>query len=697
MLLKHLIHCTFFFLVPLISFTQTGVDELRTQLEEGEVSDSVQIHILKELILTDPIDTNIVIYYKKLSYFSLKEKEFSVSIAYCDTAISYIPPVDSDKRLLIQERIAYIYQKMGETDRSIKIYLNILKEYENSGNKLASSKVNSTIGTVFKRLGEFDNAIFHLNESIKQAKEVNNIKTLSSSLMTLGNCYKKLEQFDNAESAYLESIKNANLIQSERLLAGNYNNLGSLHRIQGDYKAAMSYYQKAIKINERTGNKKWLSYNYNNLGVVYGNLGENQKSLKFYKKSLALKNELKDERGKLQTYLSISEVYASIGKYKQAYEFNLKGMTLKDSLLEVDRIQETMLLAAEFQTEKRETEITKLNIQNELNQEKIKASEDRVKMLAIGIFMLFLLIFIIWKSLQARKRTNEILELKNGQIHSKNRELDTKNKEITDSINYAKRFQLSILPSENEMSLFFKKHSVHYQPKDIVSGDFYKFYALSNDVSHIVTADCTGHGVPGAMVSLIGSSFITKAIKEEKIENPSDILNFINNEMPKAFESDEILINDGMDLSLVKIDKKKKQLTFSGANNNCWVINSSETFIDRIPSGSKHKVFESEQLTILELKGDRFGIGLTSSTSQFSQITIQTVENDRIVLFTDGYVDQFGGPKNKKFKSIQLRETFFKNRDKSPDELKIILQQTLKNWMGNSGQIDDICVFIADI
>jgi len=697
MLLKHLIQCTFFILAPLICYTQTDVDELRRQLEREETSDSVQVQILKELILTDPVDTNVINYYKKLSNFSLQEKEYLNSIAYCDTAISYIPPIDSYKRLQIEERIGYIYQKMGETDRSMKIYLNVLKEYEKNGNFSESCRLNNIIGTIFKRLGEFDNAIFHLNESIKQAKKVNNVKILSSSYTTLGNCYKRLEKFENAESSYRESLKYAKEIDNLRLLAGNYNNMGSLFRLQKKYNEAIVFYQKAITINKETNNKKWLSYNYNNLGVVYGNLGQNQKSLHFYKKSLVLKNELNDERGKLQTYISISELYANLKDYKKAYEFNKKGEKLKDSLLKVDRIQETMLLAAEFQTEKRETEISRLNMQNELNQEKIKASEDRVKMLAIGIFMLFLLIFIIWKSLQSRKKTNEILELKNGQIHSKNRELDTKNKEITDSINYAKRFQLSILPSESEMSQFFKKQAVYYQPKDIVSGDFYKFYKLSDHISYIVTADCTGHGVPGAMVSLIGSSFITKAIKEEKIENPSDILNFINNEMPKAFESDEILINDGMDLSLVKIDKKKKQLTFSGANNNCWIINASETFIDRIPAKGKHKVFESDQLTILELKGDRFGIGLTSSTSQFSQTTIQIQDNDRIVLFTDGYVDQFGGPKNKKFKSIQLREIFFENREKTPDELKIILQQTLKNWMGNSVQIDDICVFIADI
>ncbi len=247
------------------------------------------------------------------------------------------------------------------------------------------------------------------------------------------------------------------------------------------------------------------------------------------------------------------------------------------------------------------------------------------------------------------------------------------------------------------MSLFFKNQAVYYQPKDIVSGDFYKFYTNSNEIGHLAVADCTGHGVPGAMVSLIASSFITKAIREERIESPAEILNFINCEMPKAFESDEILINDGMDISLVKIDKKNKSLTFSGANNNCWILNKTETIIPRTPGDKKIKLFTEKNYSILELKGDRMGIGLTSSQSNFTETTVELNENDRIILFTDGYVDQFGGPKDKKFKTIQLRNLFFKNIHKSPQEVQQILKKTITDWMKSTEQIDDICIFIGDI
>ncbi len=689
--IKPLLLTLFFQTVFLLSFSQTGnIYYLRSKLENKNVSDSSKIILLKKLVKIDPIDSNKVNYFHQLSRYSSKQNNFNSALKYIDTALTYTESIDKTKELNLKNEKATIFRRMGKTERAIDLFLLISKEYLELNWLGEAANLNLKIGITLKQIGDLKNAIHYIEESYTLAKQIKDSNVLANSSMVLGNCYKKLENFTYAEKYYNESLKICLQTKNKKLLAGNYNNIGSLYRMQEQINKAEEYYLKAVKINKELNNKKWLSYNYNNLGVIYTTKKDYQNSLKYYQLSLDIKEVLKDERAKFATYVSIAELYSKMGNHKKAYEYSLISYQLRDSLYEVDRLEETMLLATEFQTKQKEAEILKLNIKNELNEEKLKSSEDRIKMLFIGIVMLFLLIFIIWKSLQTRKKNNAILKVKNEQIH-------IKNKEITDSINYAKRFQTSILPTEKEMNLFFKSQSVLYQPKDIVSGDFYKFYKQDKNRAHLAIADCTGHGVPGAMVSLIASSFITKAIKEEKIESPAEILNFINLEMPKSFESDEILINDGMDVSLVRIDKKNKTLTFSGANNNCWILNKTETILKRIPHKAKYRFFEEKEHSILELKGNRMGIGLTSSKSHFTETSIALEEDDRIILYTDGYVDQFGGEKNKKFKSIQLRKIIIENANKSPKDVKNILKQHMDDWMKTSEQIDDICIFIGDI
>ncbi|MCH2224593.1 MAG: SpoIIE family protein phosphatase, partial [Crocinitomicaceae bacterium] len=369
---------------------------------------------------------------------------------------------------------------------------------------------------------------------------------------------------------------------------------------------------------------------------------------------------------------------------------------LNDSITAADKIESVNELAAQFQAERREAEIIQLSMQGELDQEKIKVSEQRMWLFGSGALILLVLVMFVWRSSLSRKKTNVELAKMNNEIHAKNEELDQKNQEITDSINYAKRFQTSILASENEMSQYFDSHAVLYKPKDIVSGDFYMLEVLPSGGAVLVVADCTGHGVPGAMVSLIGARYISRAIHEEHIDDPGKALGFLNKNMPKAFESDQVTINDGMDVSICHISDDKELLSFAGANNNCWILNQTESFIDRKGRKDHDLYFESDGIGLLELKGTRSGIGKSSTSTEFEGVSLPLKKGDRLVLTTDGYVDQFGGMDGKKFKKSQLRSLLIENFEESAIALKERLGESISQWMKGEEQVDDICLIVVD-
>jgi len=273
------------------------------------------------------------------------------------------------------------------------------------------------------------------------------------------------------------------------------------------------------------------------------------------------------------------------------------------------------------------------------------------------------------------RRENRILEEKvrerTAVVVAQKEELAQKNKDITDSIQYAKRIQFAILPPV----IPFRDTFILFKPKDIVSGDFY-WLDVKDGKEFIAAVDCTGHGVPGAFMSIIGHNMLNKIIKEYGITKPSEILQYldkeVNNTINPGDETDTV--KDGMDMTLICYSRKEKLLEFSGAYNPIYIVRKGE---------------------LIETKGDRFAIGRTVGDNMkkvFTNHEIKIMDGDTIYLFSDGYADQFGGISGKKFKSGPMKELLLNIQDKSMEEQKMILNSTLEAWRGNIEQIDDILV-----
>ena len=303
-------------------------------------------------------------------------------------------------------------------------------------------------------------------------------------------------------------------------------------------------------------------------------------------------------------------------------------------------------------------------------------------LIIIGLSSIFLMIKMRERSLrqsqslleaQVAIRTSELSEEKE-KLQVAYSEIDGKNKDITDSIHYAKRIQYAILPPDVIIRNAFTESFVFYQPKAIVSGDFYWLEKWGNETL-IAAVDCTGHGVPGAFMSIVGHNILTQAVNVLGLAKPALILNETNKQLSRKLNQDpeEATVRDGMDIALVAINYPKMKIEFAGANNPLWIIRDNE---------------------VIQLNGDKFPIGafVGEELQQFTNHEFELQKGDCIYIFTDGYADQFGGPKGKKFKYKQFQDLLLENHKRPFEDQKEILEQTIDGWRGDLEQVDDMLV-----
>lgn len=641
-------------------------------------------------------DSLVVSYYEQLSDLSSENRAYDNAIFYLDTILNEYKRIGFFQIKKIEEKKALKYKDAGNTDIAISMLLDLLAEYEDRKALKESAALNNRIGIIFKKMQELENAKFHLNESVSQARKINDHKMEASSLMTLGNCFKMENDFDEAKKYYKKSIELCEEYDLKRTLAGNYNNYGSLQRMMKNPELAMKYYKKAVDINLEIGNDKWLSYNYNNLGILYKNKKLYAQAIKYFNLSREIKESLGDTRSNVQTMLNLSEIYEAMGNTAEAYSYHKLYSKLQDSVYKMDRLEQSKVLAAEFQSERREAEIIQLNMNDKLNQQELEAKDERIKyqssitwLFGTGIVLVLGIAFTLWRSVVTRKKTNQELEIKNHQI-------DEKNTEIIDSINYAKRIQNTILPNEDVLQELLPHHALFYKPKDIISGDFYICEEVNNNI-FFGTVDCTGHGVPGAMVSIVASNSFSKMIHEMNLVAPGKILDELAVDVPHKLDSQNHDVQDGMDMAICRIDKNQSNLSFAGAYQNCWLFNTKESILGRNIADKNIVMHDCDKGILLELKGNRRGIGMGSGKENFHQIDVPLVKGDKIMLSTDGFQDQFGGVNNKKFKVKQMRDLVLANMDLGPNQILSQLTTELQEWQGKEEQVDDICVMIVEL
>jgi serine phosphatase RsbU (regulator of sigma subunit) len=570
--------------------------------------------------------------------------------------------------------IGSIYSDQGKLDDALKYYYEGLTYCEKYKLYFDEGNLYNSIAIIFQRKKEFRKAISNYYKAIKayQLEEKGQVAEYTM-YSNIGGVYEGMEMHDSAlyfvNKAYEFNLKN----NKKKKLGYNYATLSEIYFALKDYKHAEEFSQKCIAI-AREFNDRFI------LSQILTSLGNQRLALKKYKEALESLNEAIDmakESGELEVlseaHRTMSDVYKEMGDYKKALDYRLVYQTYKDSMFNKDNNHHLQELETKYETEKKQKEIIGLNEKNKMQQ--LESEKNKVLLYsAIGGGLALLVIALILYNRNALKqKTNAKLELVNKEIHLQKELVEEKNKEITDSINYALRIQQSILTSDN----YFKKHTndvfILFKPKDIVSGDFY--WALHHENKFIVmTADCKGHGVPGAMMSMMGVNFLNEIVTEKHISSPADILNQLRKDIIKALNPEDSTVEtkDGLDCCLCSFDFHHMKLSYANANNNFYIIRDKELITaqsNKMPVGAGH-----------------------NSMELFKEWQIDLQKNDIVITLTDGYADQFGGPKGKKFKYKQLETLLLESAHLPLSEMKNILDIAIDSWKGNLEQVDDICI-----
>lgn len=658
---------------------------------QNPVIDSIQ-----NLIVHTQIDSLRIIHTNNLSWEYIKS-EPEQTIKYAQEAVLKIGefyrknPLNKDFAYL-QLAIAYNnlgsgYNVKSEHLKAIDNYFKSLKIYTYLNNKVRIAQIYNNIGSVYYNIKNLPEALNFIAKSMKLKeiefeKDSTNfeiIKSLSQSYNNVGSIYGAMAQTDTLNVAYHEKSLEylyKSLFMKKKLgkkvsIATSYNNIGEAYSLVRKFNEAEMNFHLAYEYFNEAQDTFGLILNQTSLGLLYNKMGNYFKAERHYSNALkmAIDKDAKDDL--LTIYLGLSEANIGLKRFENSTELLLKRIKLRDELYTESLSLQAQELDKKFQIEQKENEIELLNKEKQLNSIQLQKNKQLTYVFAIGILMLSLTSFFIYKSYKNKQKTNELLELKNNEIsHQK--------KEITDSISYAKKIQQAILPPDWLLNKLLPENFVYYVPKDIVSGDFYwiDHIKIENEEKILFAAvDCTGHGVPGALMSVIGLNLLNQAVHEKKLWKPSEILSYLDWGVNQTLRQSEAgnVVKDGMDLALVCIDFKKQEVQYAGAYNSLYYIHKGE---------------------LHEIKADKSPIGINTDgiVDEYTNHTIQLNKGDCIYLFSDGYADQFGGTQGKKFKYKQLKELFLSCYDLPMYEQLDVIHKTFENWRGNIEQVDDVIV-----
>ncbi len=603
-----------------------------------------------------------------------------------------------------------IQTELNEFKKGISLFHSGLKIAIRLKDKKSIGLFKRSIGTGYLKLDQHKTAEKYLRESFSIYKGINDSLGIANSTISLGNALKEQERYQEAIKYYELSLDLAKKLNNQRLIAGNFNNLGNVERRLKHPQKALEYFFKALEMNEKSNNKLWQSFNYHNIGMTYQDMNRYNESILNFKKSNDLKIELGDSLSLVTGYRGISDVYAKLQDYKNAYIYLKLHVDLKDTLNLDEQANLLKDLEAKYESEKKEAEIGHLKTQKELEEVKndsleLKAQKNR-NLLTLSILAGLILLAgvgILFRSNKSRRKANDLLNSKNEEIESSNvalqsalTELSDKNREIIDSINYATYIQRATLPNITKQSSDYLQFELIFAPKDIVSGDFYFSYHLYNR-SIFGVADCTGHGVPGAMVSLVGMNSLEKVVRETNHKSTGEMVESLNRHVVESLDHGSATVNDGMDVSFCELDHENNMLRFTGANHSAYIIRHNSLLDESILSEQIHLKSHIESHSLLCLNGTRRPIGRSISQEPFSQVSIKLMKGDRIVLFSDGYADQIGGEHSKKLKKGALLDFLIRSSELSISQQSEFMKDQFDQWKGDLEQVDDVCMLFVEV
>jgi serine phosphatase RsbU (regulator of sigma subunit) len=594
-------------------------------------------------------------------------------IDYPDSSFQY-----ANQALLLSKKINYefgmarsyaslgeVYNGKGNYNLALKSLVEAYSIYERLGRKELMATTMNSIGNTYMGNNDTEKALASFKKCYSIAASINDPKGIALSCFGIGNIYGELNKLDSAY-AYLERAFPAFEQQGHIYGLGMTSALlGQLKNAEKKYDESLAYLKRSMEYQKEINNVYGIGVVLQALGKTYYDMGDFKNALDNYLQAFKIHKERNAYDNLREVCRELALTSKSMGDFKTAFEYQEKYMEYNDSVFNEKSRQQLLEVETKYQTENREKELKLKNLEIEKYDAEVKSKTIFIFVFAGASVIFCVLAFFAYRQYKLKKfASQEILLQKNI--------IEEKNKNITDSIRYAQYIQESILPDDDMAYQLMRESFVLYKPKDIVSGDFYWIIA-AGDYTYIAAVDCTGHGVPGAFMSMIGHNALSNAIKQLVNPSTSEVLAFLQDEVRELFRHNynSSTVRDGMDLSLIRLDRKNMKMQFSGANNPLCLIRDKQ---------------------LIEYKGDKFAISANTEKGShiFNVHHIDIQKGDCVYLFSDGFADQFGGPKGKKFKYKQFQEILLNSSHLPMNTQKTVFLSTIETWMTGLEQIDDI-------
>jgi serine phosphatase RsbU (regulator of sigma subunit) len=677
----------------------TKADSIRSQLKTVS-NDTTRVNLLVALsvenIKTQPTNTTILDCLDEAMALAAKNKftkgvsnvwstkgmyffynyDYTTAISMHENALTERIKLKADKKIAQTFfNIGTCYLRLTKYEKAIEYNVRALKIYEEVKDDFSVYGLLNNIGGIYYNQNNYNKALEYFLKALEVIKHNGNKAETASELNNIGQLYTMMQDNKAALNYFnqaLEINKQTNDLNTYAEIMGN---IGSLYLKINRYDKAEEFLQNAKRINEKVDNKLNLANNLTNISEIYDKQNDFSNTIKYLEDALAIEKQIDDKEQLKLTYHQLEGAYKKYKKIDKAYYYLKQYSVLQDTLFNKESAQQIADMETKYKTEKKEKENQLLNKQLEIKN--IQSREQKIYLL-ISIIIVALVGFLAVNLLRQNKqkqKTNLQLAEKNKIIEEKSHLVEEQHKDITDSIKYAQRIQQAILPPEKMWFDIMPDSFVFYAPKDILSGDFY-WIEQKNDTVYVAAADCTGHGVPGALMSMVNYNLLNKAVLELNLDVPSQILDAVNKWLTISLHQtyNESAVRDGMDIALCSINKKTKQMQFAGAFNGGYIFKKDGSFID--------------------MNGDKKPVGLfiEDKIQLFTNHDFKLEAGDRIFIFSDGYTDQFGGPKGKKLKYQNFKKYIAESTYLTMPEQKKFLQTKFMEWKGNYEQVDDVLV-----
>ncbi len=676
---------------------------------QGRYAEAFKYHQKARQILENLGDkTMLAASYNNLGKIYYDQGRYQEALTYHHKALEMYQAAKYTRGIAgCHQNIGNIYEAQGKYAEALECYQKAAQLMEAVGDKRSLATSLNNIGNIYSSQRRYPEALEYLQKALQIRETVGDKSGVADSYNNIGILYEAQGQYEEALRYYQKASQIREMIGEQEKLAESYNNIGNIHKAQGQYTKALEYYQKANQIWEAIGDLDGFPYLYEDIGTLYRLWGQPLLGRSYLLQALRIAQKLGANERLRDIYLSLSRTdsfLAASGQpayWKTAYEYARLHHAYSDSVSNKETIRKQAQLESQYEYDKK-TALLKAQQEKEraLATAELKRRETQrnLSLAALFIALTGMSVFaILYRTIRRQKKLlqaqaeeiqekNASLEQYNAELQSTNEALEAsyrviqeqadslleKNEEILDSIRYAEQIQRAILPSAEKWRRLLPDSFLVYLPRDIVAGDFYWLEETERYV-FLGVADATGHGVPGAFVSLVCANALNKAVVEEGLESPGEILMRAKEVVSGLLMQEGGNLRDGMDIALVRFEKEHPwRLVYAGANRPLWIV--------------------SQTKEVIELSPTRQPVGYTEVERPFEEVAVDLASRRPVMVygFTDGIVDQMGGPKGRKLMTKGLRELLLGVADLPCAVQRERIEAFFAEWKGEMRQMDDV-------